>query len=98
MSEPLKPPPMVIGVQGIDDFKMRTGRAETQLNVDWGKVFAYPPFQMFVREHGGKGDDALDMVLSWLQNREPEQVWGTYCAWFKQKGLWAAENPDGSVK
>ncbi|ULJ66675.1 hypothetical protein [Wielerella bovis] len=98
MTEPLKPPPIVIGVSGIDDSKMRGGNADEQLKVDWQKVFAYPPFQMFVRERGGKGDDAMLMVETWLYGRVPDEVWADYSAWFERKGYWAAENPDGSLK
>jgi hypothetical protein len=88
-----KPEPIVLSVNGIAPKPITMNEPPR----DWRRIVSLPPFQMFAREHGAKGNNALQTCMTWLQQQEPEMVWADYCDWFAKKGLWQNETPDGRV-
>ena len=79
-----KPEPIRIAPAGIAAGPVNLGATER----DWGKIFALPPFAVFLDEN----------KISDIAAYAPEELWEMYAAWHGQKGCWKNENPDGSLK
>ena len=94
----LKPPPIVLGVQGIEPqpIMMNVPKA------DWRKIVMLPPFQMYAVEQGARDGNAYQAATVFLGNelarKGDDVVWAEYCDWFEAKGYWVNETPDGKLK
>lgn len=93
-----KPEPIILGVSGIAPKPITMNEPLPNLH----EICTLPPFQMFVREHGQRNENALRAAHDYLAQSEPSEVWADYCTWFAEKqatrGYWQNENPDGSLK
>ncbi|WP_295977991.1 hypothetical protein [uncultured Variovorax sp.] len=100
---PLKPPPIIIGVEGIAPKPIELTPAAVPV-IDWRKVGALPPFQMFVHELAPcpPGRDtqewAIDYALRFAGQRGDDVLMGDYSTWHTAKGYWPNETPLGVLK
>ena len=94
----IKPPPIVLGVQGIAPKPITMNEAKA----DWRKIVMLPPFQMYAAECGARDGNAYQAAKVFLSNelsrKGDDVVWAEYCDWFEAKGYWANETPDGKLK
>lgn len=71
--------------------------------IDWRKLAAHPPFQMFVHERspGAESTDSERLAIQYIERfvREVDAstLWQKYAAWHKEKGYWPSEDPMGDV-
>lgn len=82
MSEAIKPPTQIAGVQGIASAKQGISQP---IQINWGLIVELPAFQMFAAEkHSGNAvvNDAL---------------YAEYCQWHEAKGYWPNETPLGEL-
>lgn len=91
----VKPPPMVLGVQGID------AKPVHEMNqIDWATYIVLPPFQMFAAEKmpNATSEDSQRHALIYCQNNgHSPAIIEEYCAWHKAKGYWKNETPTGQI-
>ena len=98
---PVKPPPQVLGVAGIEATPIIIHDAK----INWATVAALPPFQMYLAERDGPnqtGKNAQEwatQVATHLAATTSDTVlFDDYCAWHTAKGYWPNETPLGQVK
>lgn len=91
-----KPPPIVLNVAGIE-AKAITLTPDAASDIDWPKLVALPPFQMFVAEKmkqpGGK--DALEAAIGYASSNDGESLFKEYVEWHAAQGYWPNESPLG---
>lgn len=99
----VKPPPIVVGVQGIDASVVNTPD-EPGAAIDWHHLSRLPPFQMFAEEvfevQGGQVDiKAIEYILHQLTGQPGalDRLFQDYCQWHKEKGYWPKEDPMGRL-
>lgn len=100
---PQKPPPIIIGVEGIAPKPIELTPAIVP-GINWRMVGALPPFQMFVHELApcppGRDSQewAIDYALRFAGQRGDDVLMGEYSAWHAAKGYWPNETPLGVLK
>jgi hypothetical protein len=87
MTDTVKPPPIVVGVQGFVATTTKADEVPTApaLLIDWEALTGLPAFQMFVAEK--KGGEV----------RESPDFYAEYCDWHEAKGYWPNETPMGRL-
>ena len=98
---PVKPPPQVLGVSGIAEQPIIIHDAK----INWAKVAALPPFQMFLTERNGPNQTgknaqewATQVAMHLAATTSDIALFDAYCAWHEAKGYWPNETPLGQVK
>lgn len=104
--QPKKPPPIRVGVSGIDATPQR-GQVgfvspEPDGQIDWATLVGLPPFQMYMVEKKHIDVDQLDsMMLPALQaiyeQGSLQKLFEDYCHWHNAKGYWRNEDPFGNL-
>lgn len=84
--ETVKPPPIVVGVQGIDAF--RGHQEPIPAKPPWECLVKLPAFEMFMREVYVNNGHVAE-----LNN----DLFRDYCDWHKAKGYWPKEDPLGRL-
>lgn len=92
-----KPPPIIVGVSGIDGFV-----SEPSKQHNWRFISGLPPFQMFAVERSQR---PAHMIAEWMteflsgemQKVGPDEFFNQYCQWHKAKGYWPNETPLGKL-
>lgn len=102
-----KPPPIVIGVQGIDASVVNTkDPADRPESPPWFQIVALPAFQMFVEETmpeyspWGSEQFLIGLFNQIYANHGTdgvERLIQDYCQWHKAKGYWPNEDPWGRL-
>jgi len=102
-AEPQKPAPQRVGVEGIAPKPIELTPA-SPVAIDWRKVGALPPFQMFVHElapcppNRDTQQWAIDYALRYAGQRGNDALLREYTDWHTAKGYWANETPFGELK
>lgn len=94
-----KPPPIVLDVAGIDATPIKY--AASPLAVDWRRIAALPPFQMFAAEHepNASGVDSLAHAANVIRaSGSGAELLTAYEEWHQAKGHWPNETPTGEVR
>ena len=96
-----KPAPMVIGASGFQGDVY--GNDPYQERIDWNRLAAFPPFQMFACEKTGNATDSIEFwILGFIHESVTKQgeqpMFNAYCAWHKNKGYWKNETVYGDLK
>ena len=98
---PAKPPAQVLGVSGIEATPIIIHDAK----INWAKVAALPPFQLFLTEHDGPNQTgknaqewATQVAMHLAATTSDMALFEAYCAWHQAKGYWPNETPLGQVK
>lgn len=98
---PVKPPPQVLGVSGIAEQPIVIHDAK----INWAKVAALPPFQMFLVERDGPNQTgknaqewATGVAMRLAASVGDDVLFDEYAAWHEAKGYWPNETPLGQVK
>ena len=98
---PVKPPPQVLGVAGIDAAPIIIHDAK----INWAKVAALPPFQMFLAERDGPNQTgqnsqqwATGVAMRLAAAVNDQALFDEYAAWHAAKGYWPNETPMGTAK
>lgn len=98
---PVKPPPQVLGVSGIEAAPIIIHDAK----INWATVAALPPFQMYLAERDGPNQTgknaqewATQVAMHLAATTSDMALFETYCAWHEAKGYWPNETPFGQVK
>lgn len=98
----VKPPPQIAGVAGIGALPITMGQMPAQSRaVDWGRVVALPPFQMFAAERmrNTSGKDSLEHAIDYVRAQGGGvDVFHAYCQWHADKNDWPGETPLGEAK
>lgn len=98
-----KPPPMVLGVGGIEATPI-TMNDQAPKRIDWTTLAALPPFQRYVQELAPAPADrdphkwAYDYAVRYSAQKSDQEFIDQYCKWHQAKGLWPNETPFGELK
>lgn len=84
-TEPCKPPPIVVGVQGFVATRSAIDETPAAPAIDWARLLELPAFSMFLAERGEPAQQTLDF-------------YALYCQWHEAKGYWPNETPMGVLK
>ena len=103
---PVKPPTMVLGVQGVQEIPVTMhAPVEQPANPepDWNKLAQLPPFQMFAEEgiepnRGGGYRADLHAIMFVRMKDGGQALFDQYAAWHAAKGLWPLEDAWGKLK
>ena len=91
-----KPPTQIAGVTGIDSYKPMDSKPP----IDWYKLCALPPFEMFMMEQTGQTN--ANNIIQWAQQRAEalgaDKFYQLYADWHEAKGYWVNETPMGELK
>ena len=97
-----RPPTQVAGVIGIEAAPVTMHEAPP---IDWGRVAALPPFQMFLAERDGPNQTgknsqewATGVAMRLAAAVNDQALFDEYAAWHEAKGYWPNETPMGQVK
>ena len=99
-----KPPTQVASAEGIAAVPVTMNEPEPAKSIDWRKLCALPPFQMFVHERTPcppEGDSerwAFNYVTRFIQEVDESVLLDKYIAWHRAKGCWPNETPFGVVR
>lgn len=98
---PVKPPPQVLGVSGIEAAPIIIHDAK----INWAVVAALPPFQMFLTERDGPNQTgqnsqqwATGVAMRLAAAVNDQTLFDEYAAWHAAKGYWPNETPMGVAK
>ena len=98
---PVKPPPQVLGVSGIEAAPIIIHDAK----INWATVASLPPFQMYLAERDGPNQTgknaqewATQVAMHLAATTSDTALFDAYCAWHTAKGYWPNETPLGQVK
>lgn len=96
-----KPAPMVIGASGFQGDTYGNDPNKTQ--IDWCRLAAFPPFQMFACEKTGNATDSIEFwILNFIHESVTKQgedsLFKDYCKWHENKGYWKNETVYGDLK
>ena len=97
----MKPPTQIAGVQGIAAVPVTMNEPPKSTAVDWRRVVALPPFQMFAAERmrNTSGKDSQEHAADYVQAQGGgADVFQAYCQWHEAKGYWKNETPMGEVR
>ena len=103
MTDTVKPPPIIVGVQGIDAFRGHQEPAEQLAEINWDHLIGLPPFQMFAGEVFEFPHDQYEQAMQYLLHQlsqtpgGPQELYDTYCRWHTVKGYWPLEDPMGRL-
>lgn len=101
VAEGLKPPPIVVGVSGIDAFAGY--REPVAPGIDWNKLIGLPPFQMFAAETFEFPADQYMQAMTYILHHNSsipgalQKLFDGYCQWHAAKGHWPNETPTGEL-
>ena len=87
-----KPPPIRVGVPGIEQPE----------RIDWRRVIALPAFQQFAAERSGHEPAEVDRWMPNFLRMENQRIgaqglFDTYCVWHERMGRWPGESPLGDI-
>lgn len=96
-----KPAPMVIGVSGFQADIY--GNDPNEDRIDWNRLAAFPPFQMFACEKSGNATDSIELwILGFIHESVTKQgeqpFFNAYSEWHENKGYWKNETVYGDLK
>lgn len=96
-----KPAPMVIGVSGFQADVY--GNDPNEDCIDWNRLAAFPPFQMFACEKSGDATDSIELwILGFIHESVTKQgeqpFFNAYSEWHENKGYWKNETVYGDLK
>lgn len=96
-----KPAPMVIGASGFQGDVY--GNNPNEERIDWNRLAAFPPFQMFACEKTGNATDSIEFwILGFIHESVTKQgekpTFNAYCTWHDNKGYWKNETVYGDLK
>lgn len=108
----MRPPAQTAGVQGIAAAPLTMNEPPKSTAVDWRRVVALPPFQMFAFERaylsqgeiemltGFQGPNAMRVMqnLVFRSGNDINALYDDYCQWHADKGYWKNETPIGEVR
>lgn len=97
----VKPPPQIAGVTGIAATPVTMNEAPRDDGVDWLRLVALPPFQMFAAERvrNTSGGDAIVHATDFIKAQGVgHRVFEDYTQWHAEKGYWPNETPLGEPK
>lgn len=100
MSESMKPPPIIVGVSGIEPQKQDAAPATP---IPWGRICSLPAFEMFVAETSGRplanvADAMRPFMAEQIAKLGEQGLFEVYGQWHKEKGMWPGETPLGELK
>lgn len=100
MSESMKPPPIIVGVSGIEPRKQD---AAPVAPIPWSRICGLPAFEMFVAERSGRplanvADAMRPFMAEQIAKLGEQGLFDAYCQWHSEKGMWPAETPLGELK
>lgn len=95
-----KPPPIMVGVQGIEAQQM--GLIGGKQPINWGLLIELPPFQLYASEVSGQSIGNVNdwiryYVSTQLQMGNEIKLFDAYCTWHAEKGRWPNETPMGEL-
>lgn len=97
-----KPPPIVLGVSGIESqVVVNTQTPDGRSNIDWQRLIGLPPFQLFMASQLAFEPDQYDPTVRYFLHQQSQNLGGLqklfdeYCCWHKQKNQWPKETPLG---
>ncbi len=96
----MKPPTQVAGVQGIAPEPVTMHEPPKSTAVDWRRVVALPPFQMFAAERmrNTSGKDSAEHAMDFVRVQGGGvDIFSAYCGWHTDKGYWKNETPTGEI-
>lgn len=97
----MRPPAQTAGVQGIAAAPLTMNEPPMSTAVDWRRVVALPPFQMFAAERmrNTSGKDSQEHAFDYVRAQGGgDDVFQAYCQWHADKGYWKNETPIGEVR
>jgi hypothetical protein len=99
MSESMKPPPIIVGVSGIEPRKQDIAPAAA---IPWGRICGLPAFEMFVAERSGRppanvADAMRPFMAEQIAKLGEQGLFDAYGLWHKEKGMWPGETPLGDL-
>lgn len=94
-----KPPPIRVGVQGIEPRKQEPGVGQP---IEWPRLVVLPAFQMYAVERAGKSPGDVmawlgDFIRSEVEKAGEQALFDDYCRWHAAKGCWPNETPLGEL-
>lgn len=110
IEEQQRPPPIIVGVSGIEARSDMVEAPEPQSAVDWFRLFRLPSFEMFLDECviRSAGMDDLNIKQEYTNqfmralkdmSLEPQrmELFEQYQAWHTVKGYWSNEDCFGNL-
>ena len=88
-------------MQGIAAAPVTMNEPPKSTAVDWRRVAALPPFQMFAAERmrNISGKDSQEHAADYVRAQGGgADVFQAYCQWHEAKGYWKNETPMGEVR
>lgn len=97
----VKPPPIVISVQGFnsavvyqpDPTPIRLAISDTKH--DWERIANLTTFQKYARENNAQ--DIIHFINGEIERHGEQGAYDRYATWFYDTGLWAGETPTGEL-
>lgn len=95
-----KPEPIRVSAKGIEAKPVTMNAPEPA--VDWRKLAAHPPFQMFVHERNPNAEGinserwAFEYIERFVREVDADTLLQNYIEWHAEKGYWPDEDHFGN--